>query len=306
MSTFDDAMAVAAAAMDAPAEAPASAPADTSSTEAPATEAAPATEEAAPKVSPSVLETLRKRKEAAAARTQAERDRQELADLKAKLEKQTQGPGGLDPKALMRDPVKALEAAGIDPTTLLNTLSKHAVTPDAAAIESRFQAAIDARDAKIAALEQRLDARDSEHHHARANEGHERAKKHFIDHTADKSKYPSLAKLSDARRAERGTKKAQELLASGLEDFDLEHVAQLVEEDLHGELSELLGRDPREPSPASDEPTPSPAATTGRTAAPAKRPNTITSDAASSTATTPRAMTEKERVAAAIAVANRK
>ncbi len=303
MSTFDDAMAVAAAAMDAPAEAPASAPEP--STETPATETAPVTEEAAPKVSPSVLETLRKRKEAAAQRTQVERDRQELADLKAKLEKQTQGPGGLDPKALMRDPVKALEAAGIDPTTLLNTLSKHAVTPDAAAIESRFQAAIDARDAKIAALEQRLDARDSEHHHARANEGHERAKKHFIDHTADKSKYPSLAKLSDARRAERGTKKAQELLASGLEDFDLEHVAQLVEEDLNGELSELLGRDPREPSPVSDEPTPSPAATTGRTA-PAKRPNTITSDAASSTATTPRAMTEKERVAAAIAVANRK
>lgn len=303
MSTFDDAMAVAAAAMDAPAEAPASAPETAPTPEATPTEGAP-TEEA-PKVSPSVLETLRKRKEAAAQRTQAERDRQELAELKAKIEKQSQGAGGLDPKALLRDPVKVLEAAGIDPTTLLNTLSKHAVTPDAAAIESRFQAAIDARDAKIAALEQRLDARDSEHHHARANEGHERAKKHFIDHTSDKAKYPSLAKLSDARRAERGTKKAQELLASGLEDFDLEHVAQLVEEDLNGELSELLGRDPREPSPVSDEPTPSQPATNGRTA-PAKRPNTITSDAASSTATTPRAMTEKERVAAAIAVANRK
>jgi hypothetical protein len=301
MSTFDDAMAVAAAAMEAPAEAPASAPVETTP-DTPASEA-PA-EEAPPKVSPSVLETLRKRKEAAAQRTQAEQDRRELADLKAKLEKQGT-PAGIDPKALLRDPIKVLEAAGIDATNLLNALSKHAVTPDTASLEARFESRMEAMAAENKALRERIEARDNEVHHARASEGHERAKQQFISHTSDKAKYPSLAKLSDARRAERGTKKAQELLASGLNDFDLEHVAQLVEEDLHGELSELLGRDPREPSPTSDEPTPSQPATNGRTA-PAKRPNTITSDAASSTATPSRVMTEKERVAAAIAVANRK
>lgn len=303
MSTFDDALAVAAAHVDAPAEAPAAEP--STPTEAPA-EPAPASaepqpEEPAPRVPPETLQKLRERNRQKREQAEREQERRELAELRARGQTPPKEPAGLDPKLLKSDPIKALEAAGIDPTVFLNTLSKHAITPDAAALEAKIEARLAEKDERIKALQDRLDRQDAEREHTTRTQAQQRARQEFIDNTSDLAKYPTLAKLKPDVRADYGVREAQRLINDeGIEDFSLADVAEMLEQRLQGELSELLGRDQAAAQVA--EPTPSQQATNGR----AKRPNTITSDAASSSSSQPLLMNEQERLAAAIAIASRK
>lgn len=210
----------------------------------------------------------------------------------------TQSPG-IDPRAFKANPIAALEAAGLDPHEALNLLTKHAVTPDAAAVESRVDAKIRAAEERAERAERAVEEIKQARQANAQQRGYSQARAEFVSNTVDKGKFPHLAKLGDERRADLGAAKARELVAQGIEDFSLAEVADLVEGDLHSLASELLGSDP-----AADaaKPTPSQPATNGR--AP-QRAATITSDAAASTSATPRSTSEKQRLAAAIELARR-
>jgi hypothetical protein len=126
-----------------------------------------------------------------------------------------------------------------------------------------------------------------------------RARETFAEMTKDAGKHPLLAKLSPARRMDRGTKAANELLSEGIDDFTMEDVAELAEQALRAEMTEMLGRDPLAPEP------PKPAEPPKPVASPISRAKTITASAAATTAAPARPMTDRERLEAAIAIAKR-
>jgi len=286
-------------ASDAPAATPASQPAPTPGEKL--AESAPTTTPA-PTIDRVTLEKLRERQVAKPQQRQQSAPDPDYAEYQAwKTARQAAKGPGIDPRALQSMPIATLEAAGIDPTTLLNTLSKHAVTPDVAALESKVEAklaaAIERAERAEAAIEQIRTERKA---NAQAR-GYNQARQDFIANTKDGSKFPSLAKLGEERRADLGATKARELMAQGIEDFSLADVADLVEQDLHSLASELLGTD-QSAAPSSPQASTSPQTTNGSAS---KRAATITSDAASTTSATPRRTSEKERLAAAMELARR-
>ena len=283
----------------APAAAPTEAPAPTPPVETPSEQSQAAAPSPKP-VDADTLERLRQRQRAKQQNRPPQTDDTELAEFRAWRAAQTQRAPGIDPQRLKSDPVKALEDAGLDVEATLNALTKHSVTPDVAGLEARLEAKFGAILEENKSLRSQIEQIRDDRQARDRSKSTQRAREAFQSHTSDKAKYPNLAKLSDERRAQRGARKAQELIDEGIEDFSLEEVAQLVESDLHSELSELLGRDPNEPAPSDAEST-APAEAQGRN----KRPSTITSSAASSSAASPRKLTEQERFAAALAVASR-
>lgn len=259
---------------------------------------------AKPRVDADTLERLRQRQRQKA-QAKPQTDDRELEDFrawKAQQAARAEHRPGIDPDMLRRDPVKALEAAGVDVEKTLNLLTKHAVTPDTASLEARVEARLSELVEENKTLRSQIDQiRDDRLARDRTKTA-QRAREQFQETTSDATKYPSLAKLSPDKRATRGARKAQELLEEGIDDFTLDEVAQLVEADLHGELAELLGRDPYESAP-SDAETTAPDGAQGRGAKP--RPNTITSSSAGASAAKSRKLTEAERFEAALAVASR-
>lgn len=276
-----------------PAPAPSSQPIETPS------EAAPAP---APTVDRATIEKLRERQAAKSPpRQQAPAD-PDYAEYQAwrTARAASQSPG-IDPRTLQSNPIATLEAAGIDPTALLNTLSKHAVTPDVAAVESRIEARIRAADERAERAEAAIEKIRSERQANAQQRGYSQARQDFIANTTDARNFPNLAKLGNERRADLGAAKARELMSQGIEDFSLSEVADLVEADLHSLTSELLGQS-QAAAPSSAQPSASQQATNGSAN---KRAATITSDAAASTSSTPRRLSERERLAAAMEVARR-
>lgn len=270
------------------------APAQSQPVETPA-EAAPA-----PTVDRVTLDKLRERQAAKQPQRQQPPADPDYAEYQAwrAARQATQSPG-IDPKAFKANPVAALEAAGLDVTEAINVLTKHVVTPDAAAIESRVEAKIRAAEERAERAERAVEEIKQARQQNAQERGYTRARQDFIANTTDKQKFPHLAKLSDERRADLGAAKARELIAQKIEDFSLAEVADLVENDLHSLSSELLGTD--QAAPASAQPTTTQPATNGTP----RRAATITSDAASTTTTTTGALTEKQRLAAAMEVARR-
>jgi hypothetical protein len=286
-------------ASDAPA--PSSEPAPTPSSQPVETpsEAAPAP---TPTVDRATIEKLRERQAAKSPpRQQAPAD-PDFAEYQAwrTARAASQSPG-IDPRTLQSNPIATLEAAGIDPTALLNTLSKYAVTPDVAAVESRIEARIRAADERAERAEAAIEKIRSERQANAQQRGYSQARQDFIANTTDAAKFPSLAKLNNERRADLGAAKARELMSQGIEDFSLSEVADLVEEDLRILASELLGQS-QVAAPSSAQPSTSQQATNGSAN---RRAATITSDAAASTSSTPRRLSERERLAAAMEVARR-
>jgi hypothetical protein len=282
-------------------------------TEAPATESTPSTQplaepttEGQPAATPAPTVdriTLEKLRERQATKQPQRREAQadpEYAEYQAwRAARSAMQSPGLDPKALQSNPIAALEAAGIDPTSLLNTLSKHAVTPDVALLESKIEARIASVLEENKALKNEVETIKQERARRAQERDYASASQNFIEVTKAADKFPNTALLDPDVRVEFGSRKALELKAQGIHEFTIEDVAHLVEADL-SKLSGPLGRDRQAPSGAT--PTPSQQATNG--SAP-KRAATITSDAAASTTSTPGRMTEKQRLSAAMEVARR-
>ncbi len=254
-----------------------------------------------PRVDADTLERLRERQRAKRAK-EPERREVDDPDYRAWKAAQQQSRGaGIDPDMLRRDPVRALEAAGVDVERTLNALTKHAVTPDTASLEARVDQQLEQLAEENKTLRSQIDQIREDRQARDRSKSTERARAAFQEHTSDAAKYPSLAKLSAERRAIRGARKAQELLDEGIEEFSMDEVAQLVESDLHGELVELLGRDPYESASSDAEAIAASTATQGR----AKRSRTITPTDAGAAAAKGRTLTAAERYAAALEVAAR-
>lgn len=304
MSTLDDAIAVAMAA-DAPAPAPAEAPAPEAPAAEPAVEAPevpvpdPAPEPAVPaEPAPAALPAdvrarLRQRREQRGEAREVAELRSQIAELRARLERPAPA-SGIDPAALRSNPIKALEAAGIDPTAVLNTLSRHAIQPGTAELDARHAQT----ESELRALQERINRQNEEAAVAAQQREATRAREDFARMTGDTERHPLLAKLPAAKRMDRGTRAAQELLSEGIDDFTMDDVAELAEQVLRTEMTEMLGRDPL----AKDPP---PAAPAKAGSKPEARAKTITAAAAATTATPARPMTERERLEAAIQIAKR-
>lgn len=287
-------------ASDAPASSSESAP--SSQPVEPPSEAAPAP---APTVDRVTLEKLLERQAAKSPPRQqasADNDYAEYQAWRAARAMQPNNPRMVDVDLLMRDPAGTLARAGVeDGTPLLNTLTKQYVTPDAASLEAKIEARIAAADARAERAEAAVEKIRSERQANAQQRGYNQARKDFSDNTTDAVKFPNLAKLGIERRADLGAAKARELMAQGIEEFSLSDVADLVEADLHSITSELLGQS-QAAAPSSAQPSTSQQATNGSAN---KRAATITSDAAASTSSTPRRLSERERLAAAMEVARR-
>jgi hypothetical protein len=279
---------------------------------APATDATPSTQplaepttEGQPAATPAPTVdriTLEKLRERQATKQPQRREAQadpEYAEYQAwRAARSAMQSPGLDAKALQSNPIAALEAAGIDPTSLLNTLSKHAVTPDVASLESKIEARIASVLEENKALKNEVETIKQERARRAQDRDYASASQNFIEITKAADKFPNIARLDPETRVEFGSRIARDLRSEGIE-FTLEEVAHLLETDL-SKVSGMLGRDQQAPNGAT--PTPSQQATNG--SAP-KRAATITSDAAASTTSTPGRMTEKQRLSAAMEVARR-
>lgn len=301
MSNLDDAIAIAQAA-DVPAPAPE--PATEAAPEAPpapepAPEAAPEAEIAVPDPAPAALppdvrDRLRQRREQKGESRELAELRRTVAELQARLERPAPG-SGIDPAALRANPIKALEAVGVDPTTLLNTLSRHAIQPGTAELDARHAQT----ESELRALKERIDRQNEEEAMVSQQRSAMRAREEFAKMTGDAARHPLMAKLSAARRMDRGTKAANELLSEGIDDFTMDDVAELAEQGLRAEMTELLGRDPLavEAPPKAEPPK--------VVKQPDARAKTITASAAATAATPARPMTDRERLEAAIQIAKR-
>lgn len=301
MSKLDEAIAIAQASdvphTPAPDTSSIDAPADTGGSDVPDAAAipeVPAVEPAPVVLPPDVRERLRQRREQKGESRELAELRQTVARLERALERPAPASGGIDPAQLKANPIKALEAAGIDTSVLLNTLSRHAIQPGTAELDARHaQTAAELRE-----LRERIEREDQEAAAAAHQHGAMRARETFAKMTKDVEKHPLLAKLSDARRMDRGTRAANELLSEGIDDFTMEDVAELAEQALRAEMTELLGRDPLAQEPAKPPAAP-------KAVQPDARAKTITASAASSLGAPARPMTERERLAEAMRLVSR-
>lgn len=303
MNRLEDAIAIAQAtdvpaapapAPEVPADAPAPAPAPEAPVPAPEP-AAPVPDEPAPVVlPPDVRERLRLRREQKGESRELADLRRTVAELQARLGQPAPASGGIDPGRLRSNPIKALEEAGIDATSLLNTLSRHAIQPGTAELDQRHAQL----EADLRALQESRQQENEAAEMSARQASAMRAREEFARMTGSTEKHPLLAKLSAARRMDRGTRAANELLSEGIDDFTMDDVAELAEQALRAEMTELLGRDPLAQEP--------PKAASAPAVKPDPRAKTITATAASATTAAPaRPMSDRERLAEAIRIASR-
>jgi len=257
---------------------------------------------------PSAWETIRQRaQEKQAARQQQEAkagEQSQLERLQAEIAELRRGSGMMSPQqiadALRSNPAKALREIGVDPTTVLDPLTRELLTPGA--IET--QGTIQQLQAEIAELKRQIEQgtqgvrEEYQSHIAQQQIAAERQA--FVSFTGDPERYPTLAKFTPQERLAEGLDIWSQMQSAGL-DYDRELVAQAAEERLQARLQRyqaVLA------PPSEAQPHDTASAVSGQAQRRA-RPTTLTADLAAQSSGSPRVRTPKEKREASKAIIRR-
>jgi hypothetical protein len=235
--------------------------------------------------------TLDARQARRAEKTQAADLARQVQQLQAQLQAQ-KSRGGPDPVALLRqNPIEGLRALGVDPIEFYGQFKDAAIDPSAHKQKTQAEQIA----AKIEGLEQKLQAEAQAREEAATQARVDQAKRLYVQHTDDKTKYPYLSQLDPEERLEMGIDAARALTQAGHGNVGDDVLARYAELKLKRTIERF-----RPAEAGTTNPTKAPGDGAADNAPKAKPPASLSNQIAAQSSGSKKHLTEQERWEASI------